>query len=86
MKENIVKLLGFLNREDYDTSEWGIVGYEVNTREYFGSRFEHIVGNFIYVYWRKDDEHDEEKFLANNSPDYFLAIDDSDYYVYIFKY
>lgn len=86
MKQNIIELLKFISYQGYINSQWGIYDVEIETSRYFNTEFNHIIGNFIFVYWKTDDE-SAAKFLDNNEPDYFLSLKDTvDEYLYIFKY
>lgn len=86
MKQNIIELLKFITVQGYDNSQWGICDFEVETDSYFGTLFNHTIENFIYVYWKTNDE-SAERFLCNNNPDLFLSLEPTPYeYLYIFKY
>lgn len=86
MKQNIIELLKFITQEGYDNTKWGICDFEVETKIYFKTYFNHTVENFIYVYWETY-ERTAEHFLCNNDPDYFLSLESTaDEYLYIFKY
>lgn len=86
MKQNIIELLKFITREGYENHQWGICDFEVETDTYFGTLFNHTTENFIYVYWKTDDD-SAANFLNNNSPDYFLCLESTaDEYLYIFNY
>ena len=85
MKENIVKVLDAINRQGLDNSEWGIVSSEVSTKDYFGTRIDHKLSDFIYVWLDKEKE--EYNTFYNLCPDYFLSIEDEpNEYIIIFKY
>ena len=86
MKQNIIELLKFITAQGYDNSQWGICDFEVETYTYFCTEFNHTTENFIYVYWKTDDD-SAAFFLNNNDPDYFLSLESTaDEYLYIFKY
>lgn len=86
MKQNIIELLKFITAQGYDNSQWGICDFEVETDTFFGTHFKHIIENFIYVYWKADDD-TAGNFLCNNNPDKFLWLKETtDEYLYIFKY
>lgn len=86
MKQNIIELLKFITEQGYDNTQWGICDFEVDTDSYFGTLYNFIIENFIYVYWKTDDE-SAAKFLCNNDPDLFLSLEwEADEYLYIFKY
>lgn len=86
MKQNIIDLLKFITAQGYDNSQWGICDSEVETDTFFGTYFKHTAENFIYVYWKTDDD-TAGHFLDNNDPDYFLSLKaTADEYLYIFKY
>lgn len=86
MKQNIIELLKFITEQGYDNSQWGICDFEVETDSYFGTLYNINTENFIYVYWKMDDDLASD-FLNNNSPDHFLCFESTaDEYLYIFNY
>lgn len=86
MKQNIIELLKFITAQGYDNTKWGICDFEVETDIYFGTYSTFTIDNFIFVYWKINDD-SAEHFLCNNNPDFFLSLESTaDEYLYIFKY